>query len=91
MDPYIPPYNENGEWSKAPSGYNPIIEQDVLNRTKQEYVVGGNAYIDISPLKGLTITSRINANTNFNITDEFIPLYEYSPLQGTQWNTVSKD
>ncbi|MBN1183894.1 MAG: SusC/RagA family TonB-linked outer membrane protein, partial [Bacteroidales bacterium] len=91
MDPSISPYDENGDWSLTPSGYNPIVSQDVLNRTKQEYSLGGNAYIDITPFKGLTLTSRINAYTNFNNNDEFIPFYEYSPLQGTQWNTVSKE
>jgi TonB-linked SusC/RagA family outer membrane protein len=91
MEPYIAPYDENGEWAMVPGGVNPIVDQDVMDRTKQEYSVGGNVYVDITPLKGLTITSRVNAYTNFNVNDEFIPLYEYSPLQGTQWNTVSKE
>ncbi|MFC2136581.1 SusC/RagA family TonB-linked outer membrane protein [Bacteroidota bacterium] len=91
MDPYLSPYDENGDWTLVPSGVNPIVDQDVMDRTKQEYSFGGNAYIDITPIKGLTITSRVNAYTNFNINDEFIPLYEYSPQQGTQWNTISKE
>jgi TonB-linked SusC/RagA family outer membrane protein len=90
MYPYIAPYDENGNWEPVPSGSNPVVDRDVLNRTRNNYSVGGNAYVDLTPIKGLDIKGVINAYVNNNTLDEFKPKYTYSGVQGNQWNSIYK-
>jgi TonB-linked SusC/RagA family outer membrane protein len=91
MVPYVPPYDENGNWSVNPTGGgNPKVEEDVTDRTRNNYSVGGNAYVDFTPFKGFVYTSKINAYTNFTVFDEFEKIYHYSPQIYNEHSTVTK-
>ncbi len=88
--PYIKPYDQNGNWNVFPTGANPVVSRDVTNRSNSTQSVGGNAYIEISPIKGLVYTSKVNAYTNYNSIDEFFPIYHYNPTIFNDRNYVSK-
>ncbi len=91
MIPYVSPYDENGEWSVNPTGgTNPRVAVDVLDRVRNEYSIGGNAYVEFTPIKGLVYTSKVNAYTVFNIVDEFNRIYHYNPTVKNEQSKVSK-
>ncbi len=91
MVPYVSPYDENGEWSVNPTGGgNPKVEEDVTDRTRKRYSVGGNAYVDFTPFRGFVFTSKINAYTNFTVFDEFKMIYHYSPQIYNDNSAVTK-
>jgi TonB-linked SusC/RagA family outer membrane protein len=91
MYPYISPYDQNGKWSVAPNGGgNPKVNEDVLDKVRNGYSVGGNVYVDITPIKGLTITSKVNAYNNFNVTDQFKMIYHYNPTTLNERSTINK-
>jgi len=91
MYPYIPPYDANGDWVPIPSGSNPVVSVDMQDVTRRKFSTGGNAYIDITPLKGLVLTGRINGYNNFETRDQFTPEYNYSRSQGSQYSDLQKD
>jgi TonB-dependent starch-binding outer membrane protein SusC len=91
MYPYIKPYDDNGDWSVSPNGGgNPKVNEDVLDKSRNSYSVGGNAYMDITPLKGLTLTTKVNAYNNFNQTDQFNMIYHYNPTTLNERNSIRK-
>jgi len=91
MVPYVPPYDENGDWSVNPTGGgNPKVTEDVTNRTRNVYSIGGNAFVDFTPFKGFVFTSKINGYANFTVFDEFEKVYHYSPQIYNEHSTVTK-
>ncbi len=90
MYPYLAPYDENGVWTKPPVGSNPKVAEDVLHEQRYHYILGGNAYAEISPLKGLTFTSRFHGGLNFEIDDIFKPVYDHVPTDKNEVNSVEK-
>lgn len=90
MYPYIAPYDNKGDWVPIPSGSNPVVSVDMLDDTRTVYSTGGNAFIDITPIKGLVITGRINGYSNLGIRDQFTPEYTYSRSQGSQYSDLQK-
>jgi TonB-linked SusC/RagA family outer membrane protein len=90
MYPFIAPYDENGDWVSVPSGENPVVARDVLDRKRNNYNIGGNAFVDLMPFKGLIIKGVINGYVNHNALDEFTPEYNYSGAQGSQWSRIYK-
>ncbi len=91
MYPYLPPYDENGEWSISPFGHdNPQVWEDVLDKTRQTYNVGGIAYVDLNLFKGFTYTSKISGGIRFNVNDQFERIYHYSPTDFNDRSRVNK-
>jgi len=78
----IEPYDENGMWNLNPYSdalENPMIAIDRNFRTDKNYQLNGNAYIDISPVKGLSFKSLVGYNLDFSEANEFATAYEISP------------
>ncbi len=91
MYPYLPPYDENGEWSISPFGHdNPKVWEDVLDKTRQTYRVGGIAYADLNLFKGFTYTSKISGGLRFSVNDQFERIYHYSPTDFNDQSRVNK-
>ena len=93
--PYVGAYDESktgvDNWTLMPNAAeNPKVKEDVMNRHKNNYSVGSNAYIDLTPVKGLTISTRGNMYTNFNVTDEFQRVYSYSPTVQNPISSIYK-
>jgi TonB-linked SusC/RagA family outer membrane protein len=91
MVPYIAPYDENGKWSVNPTGgANPKVREDITDRVRNNYSVGGNVYVEFTPFKGFVYTSKINAYTNFDVFDEFNKIYHYNPTTLNEHSKVTK-
>ena len=91
MPPYLAPYDANGNWTENPRGdENPKVEEDVMDKEKNKYLSGGNIYVDIMPIKGLTYTSRLHAYTNFEIQDEFFKVFYYNAEIQNEHSYVTK-
>jgi len=84
MYPFLPAYDNQGNWSKSPSGfttYNPKVNEDVMNQQEHGYNTGGNAYVDLNLFKGFTFTSKGSGYMNFTVLDGFNEVYNYSQSQ----------
>jgi TonB-linked SusC/RagA family outer membrane protein len=91
MYPYLPPYDENGEWSISPFGHdNPKVWEDNLDKTRNHYRVGGIAYVDLNLFKGFTYTSKISGGLRFDVDDQFERIYHYSPTDFNDRSRVNK-
>ncbi len=88
MYPYLAPYDENGVWTKPPVGSNPKVAEDVLHEQRYRYNLAANTYAEISPLKGLTFTSRVHGGLNFGLDDIFKPVYDHVPTDKREVNSV---
>jgi TonB-dependent starch-binding outer membrane protein SusC len=88
MYPFLSPYDANGEWTQNPTGgRNPKVAEDILNKHRDAYSIGGNAFIEINPFKGFIFTSKVNGYVNFNLSSEFNKVYHYNT---TTYNEHSK-
>jgi len=80
--PHVAPYDENGEWVRAPFSLpNAKVREDITNKSRNNYSVGGNVYVavkDLFTVKGLELNTRVNGWTDLNITDRFDMEYEYN-------------
>lgn len=91
MYPFVAPYDSAGNWSKTPDNAgSPKIDEDVLNKTRNNYTTEASAFVELTPIKGLTYTSRVNGTLNFNVNDQFSKYYYYSQLANNPINSVSK-
>lgn len=78
----IEPYNEEGVWNLNPYSdalENPMIGIDRNFRVDDDFQLNGNAFIEISPIKGLTFKSLIGYNMGINEANSFSSAYEISP------------
>lgn len=76
-DPIFPEYNENGnlgfldpnsKWSRFQTYgvqlWNPHSLIDYADKQNKNYNTLGNAYIEVKPIKGLTVKGSLNGNLN---------------------------
>jgi TonB-linked SusC/RagA family outer membrane protein len=91
MYPYIPPYDENGNWSTNPTGgRNPKVTEDILDKQRDTYSVGGNAFIELNLFKGFVFTSKVNGYANFNMSKDFDMVYHYNPTTYNEHSKITK-
>jgi len=62
---------------------NPIAAIDYTNNFSKAMRLQGNAYLELTPLKGLTIRSSINFNRPEESVTNYVPLYFVSSVQQT--------
>lgn len=79
VSPYYTPYWEDGRYADVKDGANPIagLQQGGRNKTNY-YKFGGKAQIDITPLKGLTLSAIIAPRFAFTKGKKFtraVPVY----------------
>lgn len=80
MNPFMQPYNANGEINLYPGNYeamgstsgyqftdqpNPLLYMDIESRNKQTWRALGNVFISINPIKGLTLKSTFSPNFTY--------------------------
>ncbi len=78
----IEPYNEEGIWNLNPYSdalENPMISIDRNFRVDNDYQLNGNAFVEISPIKGLTFKSLVGYNLGINDANSFTPTYSIDP------------
>jgi TonB-linked SusC/RagA family outer membrane protein len=84
-NPEIPVKNADGSWGFSPTSLNssnPAASLYFTNDDSRRPVVNGNAYIDITPFKGLVFRSQYNFNVGSIEQKVFTPAYRISPAQG---------
>jgi TonB-dependent starch-binding outer membrane protein SusC len=70
-------YNESGDpdddqkWSYHPNSLNPQRDVDLVDYFSRNNTVGGNFFLDITPFKGLVITSKFNAYNSIDNSETY--------------------
>ncbi len=77
MAPYLPAYQEDGSWSinEFGGGTNPLVQLDLKDKTRRNHNIDGNFGVTLTPLKGLSYTSRFAGGIGFNDEKEYKPAY----------------
>lgn len=78
----IEPYNEDGVWNLNPYSdalENPMIGIDRNFRVDNDYQLNGNAFVELSPISGLTFKSLIGYNLGMNNGYAYTPTYNIDP------------
>ncbi len=94
--PFLPLYDENGEYHFAipwnPGLANPIAQMEYT--TKYNFSKGssevGNVYIDIQPVKNLTIRSMFGFNAWYGSGRHWTPAYYLSSTSYNQYDDVDQ-
>lgn len=104
IDPITPIYkpeseltgdeNEYSIYARSPSYvWNPVATVKRFNQTNESYVLGANAYVQVTPVKGLVIRSQIGATIDSRISSNFTPdfvidaAHEYQALNKIERST----
>lgn len=62
---------------------NPIAALDYTHNFSKQFRLQGNAYLELKPIKGLSLRSSINFNRPEELTTNYVPKYYVSPTQQT--------
>ncbi|HEY9123538.1 MAG TPA: TonB-dependent receptor [Bacteroidales bacterium] len=89
MIPYQPAYKEDGTWTEPYGGVtNPMVGIDMKNNTMRSNNFEGNFSVNITPLKGLTYTSRFTQGLNFGDNKEYQAKYFASATNRRDQNAL---
>ncbi len=91
MDPTTPVFRPEEEWtdnvydnyarSHNSQVWNPVASVARMNKHSDEYGMLMTPYIQISPLKGLTLRSQFGTNARFRVSDTFEPAFFIDNLE----------
>ncbi|KAA2240032.1 TonB-dependent receptor [Chitinophaga agrisoli] len=80
VSPLFPVYDSLGNYAKSPFNAdeaNPVAVMDFQNQNKNKTDrVLGNAYLEIKPIKGLTLRSDFGLDLNYTTNNSFLPVYD---------------
>ena len=79
------------KWSYHPNVINPQRDIDIIDSKRENYSVGGQVYVDLNLFKGFTLTSKVNAYTNFDVNQDFDMVYYYNPQTLKIANSLTKN
>jgi TonB-linked SusC/RagA family outer membrane protein len=90
MIPFQPAYDEYGKWTVPAfgGGKNPMVQLDMKDKTRRNNNLDGNFGITITPLKGLSYTSRFTGALGFKDNKEFLGIYEASGTDSRKQNEL---
>lgn len=82
--PYIAPYDSTGNWIPKQGGASdsPLPKIDLLEKQYNNYESNGMFYTQITPVKGLTLESRISGGLSFGNNYDFLRKYWYGAGPG---------
>jgi|WetSurMetagenome_2_1015567.scaffolds.fasta_scaffold01195_6 TonB-dependent starch-binding outer membrane protein SusC len=69
---------------------NPFIARDRMQASTQNNSIFGNVFADITPLKGLTITTRLGLTLGFSDYHLYNPVYYYNASQNNTSSSVTE-
>ncbi|HWV66659.1 SusC/RagA family TonB-linked outer membrane protein, partial [Chitinophaga sp.] len=94
MDPTVPLKNEQGNYvpSRFSDIVNPLasIEYISMNHPLNTWSVVGNTYLQLKPVKGLTLKSSLGIDLNFSDDKAFTPTYYVSAAQNNPITNLSQ-
>lgn len=101
MDPTTPIYRPESEWvdneynnyqrSYNNQTWNPVASVARQNKSSREYGAILNPYLQITPLKGLTLRTQFGVNAHIRRTDEFTPEFEIDQLEKATYSKASRE
>ena len=101
MDPTTPIFRPESEWSDNRFNnyqrsynneeWNPAGSLARMNSHSREYGVLLNPYVQITPLKGLTVRTQFGANAHIRRTDKFTPEFYMDALEQSTLSNVSRE
>lgn len=101
MDPTTPVFKPEAEWvdngfnnyqrSYNNEEWNPAGSLTRMNSSSREYGVLLNPYLQITPLKGLTLRTQFGANAHIRRTDKFTPEFYIDALEQSTLSNVSRE
>jgi len=95
--PFLPVYDDKGEYHYAipwaPREANPIALMEYLGKDnwQNNNRIVGNVYVEIQPIKNLTIRSSYGFNTWFGNSRQWIPAYDLSSTQSAPHDKVTQN
>lgn len=100
MDPITPVMRPEEDWtdneydnysrSHNSQVWNPVGSVARMNKSSDEYGLLMNPYINIEPIKGLTIRSQFGVNARFRISDKFEPKFFIDNLEQKEQSYVER-
>lgn len=100
MDPTTPVMRPEEDWtdneydnysrSHNSQVWNPVGSVARMNKSSDEYGLLMNPYINIEPIKGLTIRSQFGVNARFRISDKFEPKFFIDNLEQKEQSYVER-
>lgn len=101
MDPTTPVFRPEEEWSDNRFNnyqrsynneeWNPAGSLSRMNSSSREYGVLLNPYLQITPLKGLTLRTQFGINAHIRRTDKFTPEFYMDALEQSTLSNVSRE
>ncbi|MDO4164710.1 MAG: TonB-dependent receptor [Bacteroides sp.] len=98
MDPTTPVMRDESEWvdneynnysrSYNNQTWNPVATIARANSHSREYGVILNPYLQITPIKGLTLRTQFGANAHIRRSDSFTPEFEIDQLEKSTYSTA---
>lgn len=84
--------NEYDNYSRSHNSqvWNPVGSVARMNKSSDEYGLLMNPYINIEPIKGLTIRSQFGVNARFRISDKFEPKFFIDNLEQKEQSYVER-
>jgi TonB-linked SusC/RagA family outer membrane protein len=70
---------------------NPFVARDRVHANTQNNNIFGNIYADITPLKGLTITTRLGITLGFSNYHSYNSVYYYNASQNNTTSSVTEN
>lgn len=100
MDPTTPVMRPEEDWtnneydnysrSHNSQVWNPVGSVARMDKSSDEYGLLMNPYINIEPIKGLTIRSQFGVNARFRISDKFEPKFFIDNLEQKEQSYVER-
>lgn len=82
VSPLFPVYDENGDFARStfnPEEVNPVAAMYYQNQNKNKTDrIFGDAYLQVSPIKGLTLRSDFGVDLQYSNSRSYLPVYELS-------------
>ena len=69
---------------------NPFVNRDRTKPITQNNNIFGNIFVDLTPVSGLTITSRIGMTLGFSNYHNYSPVYYYNASQNNNASSVTE-
>lgn len=69
---------------------NPFVARDRVHANTQNNSIFGNIFVDITPIEGLTITSRLGMTLAFSNTHSYNSVYYYNASQNNTTSSVTE-
>ncbi|WP_315083657.1 TonB-dependent receptor [Bacteroides heparinolyticus] len=100
MDPTTPIYRDRSEWvdneynnfsrSRNNQTWNPVASISRMDAHSREYGAILNPYLQLSPVKGLTLRTQFGVDAHIRRSDSFTPQFEIDQLEKSTYSMAKR-